>query len=114
MNSALGDVNLQNDLDFSLCVMPFICHMVTTSDDWMKSKMEVSADQHITVEYQRLSLIEIIFINYQTSKLQSNYIQVGDIGNAQDFSNIAPIVLSRGFSSEILIGVRQKNSAMKD
>jgi len=42
--------------------------MVATSDEWMKSKIEVSADWCITVEYQRLSLIRIIFINYQTSE----------------------------------------------
>ena len=34
------------------------------------------------------------------------YIQVGDIGDTQNFSSIAPIALSGGFSSEILIGVR--------
>ena len=30
--------------------------------------MEVSTDWCITVEYQRLSLIRIIFIDYQTSE----------------------------------------------
>jgi len=34
----------QNDLGFSLCAALSICHMVTTSDKWMKSEMEVSAD----------------------------------------------------------------------
>jgi len=47
--------------------------MVVTSDDRKKFKMGVSADWCVTVEYQRLSSIRIIFIDYQTSKLQYNY-----------------------------------------
>ena len=35
--------------------------------------MEVSTDWYIAIEHQRLSLIRIIFIDYQTSKLQCNY-----------------------------------------
>ena len=70
--------------------------------------MEVSADWCIAIEYWRLSLIKIIFVNYQTSKLQYNYqfyIQRDNIGNAQNFSSIAPITPSRDFSVETLIGV---------
>ena len=37
--------------------MPSVCHMVTTSDDREKSKMEVSADWCVTVEHWRLSSI---------------------------------------------------------
>jgi len=44
VNSVLGDANLWNDLGFSLCAALSVCYVVTTSDDWMKSKMEVSAD----------------------------------------------------------------------
>jgi len=42
--------------------------MVATSDK-EKSEMEVSTDWCVTVEYQRLSSIRIIFVDYQTSKL---------------------------------------------
>ena len=69
MNSVLGNVNLWNDLDFSLYAVPSVCYMITTSDDWMKSKIEVSADQCVAIEYQKLSSIGIIFVNYQTNKL---------------------------------------------
>jgi len=31
--------------------------------------MKVSADWYITIEYQRLSSISIIFVDYQTSEL---------------------------------------------
>jgi len=34
----------QNDLDFSLYAMQFVCCMSATSDKWMKSKMKVSAN----------------------------------------------------------------------
>jgi len=37
-------VDLWNDLGFSLYVALSVCHVVTTSDDREKSKMEVSAD----------------------------------------------------------------------
>jgi len=39
----------------------------------MKSEIGVSADWCVAVEHQRLSSIRIIFIDYQTSKLQYNY-----------------------------------------
>jgi len=72
INSVLGDANLWNDLGFSLCAILFIYYIVTTLDEWMKSKMGVSADWYITIEYWRSSSIGI-FINYQASKLQYNY-----------------------------------------
>jgi len=37
-------VNLWNDLSFSLCAVPSVCYIVTTSDKRKKSKMEVSTD----------------------------------------------------------------------
>ena len=70
--------------------------------------MGMSADQYIDIEYWRSSSIRIIFIDYQTSKLQCNYqsyIQERTIGDAWGFSNIALIVLSGGFSGRTLTGV---------
>jgi len=66
-------VDLWNDLGFSLCAALSVCCIVTTSDDRKKSKMGVSADWCVTIEYQRSSLIRVVFIDYQTSKLQYNY-----------------------------------------
>ena len=66
-------VDLWNNLSFSLCAAPSVCHVITTSDDRKKSKMEVSADWCVAIEHQRSSSIRVIFINYQTSKLQCNY-----------------------------------------
>ena len=46
--------------------------------------MGVSTDWYITIEHQRLSLIRIIFVDYQTSELQYNYqsyIQADNIGD---------------------------------
>jgi len=37
-------MDLWTNLGFSLCAVPSVCHMVTTSDDRKKSKMGVSAD----------------------------------------------------------------------
>ena len=70
--------------------------------------MEVSTNWYVAIEYWRLSSIRIIFIDYQTSKLQYNYqsyIQMDIIGDTQDFSGKAPITLSRGFSIETLTEV---------
>ena len=70
--------------------------------------MEVSTDWYVTIEYQRLSLIRVIFVDYQTSELQCNYqfyIQGDNIGDTQSFSDIAPIFSNRDFSDETLIGV---------
>jgi len=73
VNSVLGDVNLWNNLGFSLYAMPSVYYIITTSDDWMKSEVGVSVDWCVAIEYWRLSSIGIIFINYQTSELQYNY-----------------------------------------
>jgi len=59
--------DLWNDLGFSLYAVLSVCHMVTTSDDREKS------DWCVTIEHQKLSSIRVIFVNYQTSKLQYNY-----------------------------------------
>jgi len=53
--------------------MPFVCHVVTTSDERKKSREEVSTDWCVTVEHQELSSIIFIFVDYQTSELQCNY-----------------------------------------
>ena len=68
----------------------------------------MSADWCVTVEHWRLSSIKVIFINYQTSKLQCNYqsyIQTESIGDAQVFSSKTSITPSGGFSVETLTGV---------
>ena len=49
--------------------------------------MGVSTDWYVAVEYWRLSLIRIIFVDYQTSELQYNYqsyIQIDNIEDAKD------------------------------
>ena len=66
-------MNLWNNLGFSLCATPSVCCMVVTSDDGEKSEMKISADWCVTVEHWRLSSIRVIFVDYQTSKLQCNY-----------------------------------------
>jgi len=38
--------------------------MVVTSDDRKKSEMEVSADWCVAIEYQRLSSIRVIIVDY--------------------------------------------------
>ena len=73
INSVLDDVNLWNGLGFSLYTVLSVCYVITTSDDVKKSKMGVSADWCVTVEHWGSSSIRVIFINYQTSKLQCNY-----------------------------------------
>jgi len=65
--------NLLNDLSFSLCAMLSDCCIVATSDKGKKSKIEVSADRCVAIEHWRSSLIRVIFVDYQTSKLQYNY-----------------------------------------
>ena len=37
-------MDLWNDLGFSLCAVPSVCCIVTTSDNRKKSEMRVSAD----------------------------------------------------------------------
>ena len=66
-------MDLWNNLGFSLCAVPPVCHVVTISDDRKKSEMGVSANWCVAIEYQRLTSIRVIFINYQTSELQCNY-----------------------------------------
>jgi len=66
-------VDSWNDLGLSLYAVPSVCHVVTILDDREKSKMGVSADWCVAIEYWRLSSIRVIFIDYQTSELQCNY-----------------------------------------
>jgi len=66
-------MDLWNNLGFSLCAVPSVCCVVATSDDRKKSEVRVSADWCITIEYWRLSSIRVIFVDYQTSKLQCIY-----------------------------------------
>jgi len=47
--------------------------MVATSDNKEKSEMEVSANWYVAIKHQRSSSIRVIFVDYQTSKLQYNY-----------------------------------------
>ena len=54
-------MDLWNDLGFSLCTVPSVCHMVTTSDDGKKSEIEVSADWCVAVKCWGLSLIKDYF-----------------------------------------------------
>ena len=49
--------DLWNNLGFSLYAMPSVCCVVATSDDREKSKMKVSANWCVAVEYWRSSLI---------------------------------------------------------
>jgi len=51
VNSVFGNANLWNNLGFSLCATLSVCHVVTTSDKWKKSEMEVSADWCIAIEH---------------------------------------------------------------
>ena len=74
----------------------------------MRLAIEVSTNWYVTVEHQRSSSIRIIFVNYQTSKLQYNYqsyMQVYTVEDTWSFSSIASIAPSRGFSGRTLIGV---------
>ena len=61
VNSVLDDVNLWNDLGFSLCIALSVCHIVTTSDEQIKSEMEVSDDWCVAVEHWRSSSIRVYF-----------------------------------------------------
>ena len=110
VNSILSNMNLQNNLSFSLCAVLSVCHVVATSHELMKSEIEVSANWCIAIKHQKLSSVRIIFIDYQTSKLQYNYqpyIQVEVIRDVQGFNGVALITLSKGFSGETLIGVEE-------
>ena len=101
-------MDLWNDLGFSLCTVPSVCHVVATSDNRKKSEMRVSASWYIAIEHWRLSSIRVIFTDYQTSKLQCNYqsyIQMDSIKDAWSFSGKTPITLSGGFSIKTLTGI---------
>ena len=73
MGLAWRYANLLNNLSFSLCAVLSNCCIVATSDKGKKSKIKVSADECVTIEHWRSSSIKVIFIDYQTSKLQCNY-----------------------------------------
>ena len=60
----LRDVNLWNDLGFSLYATLSICHMVIISDRKKKYKIGVSTDWCIAIEHWRSSSIRIIFVDY--------------------------------------------------
>jgi len=64
---------LKNNLGFSLYTVLSDCYIVTTLDERKKSEMKVSTNWCVAVVHQRLSSIRIIFVDYQTSKLQCNY-----------------------------------------
>ncbi len=66
-------MDLWNNLGFSLYAALSVYCVVTTSDDEKKSEIGVSADWCVAIEYQQLSSIRVIFVNYQTSELQCNY-----------------------------------------
>jgi len=53
--------------------MPSIYYVVATSDNRKKSEMRVSANWCVAIEYWGSSSIRVIFVDYQTSKLQYNY-----------------------------------------
>ena len=46
--------------------------MVVTSNERKKSERGMSINWCVAIEHQRLSSIRIIFVDYQTSKLQCN------------------------------------------
>ena len=52
-------MDLWNNLGFSLCAMPSVCHMVATSDDGKKFEIIVSANWYITVKHWRSSSIRV-------------------------------------------------------
>ena len=43
--------NLWNNLGFSLCATPSVCHVVATLDEEKKSEMRVSTNWCVAVEY---------------------------------------------------------------
>ena len=69
----------------------------------------MSTNWCVAIEYWRSSSIEVIFVDYQTSKLQCNYqsyIQICTIEDACGFSGIASIAPSEDFSVKTLTGVQ--------
>jgi len=66
-NSRLGSLIILSSMVYTkryLCAIPSICHMVAILDEWIKFKIEVSADLVYCIEHQRLSSIGVIFIDY--------------------------------------------------
>jgi len=59
INSVLGDMNLWNGLGFSLYAVLFVCHIATTSNEWVKSEIGVSADWCVAIEHWELSSIRV-------------------------------------------------------
>jgi len=51
------DLDLWNDLGFSLCTVLSVCHIVATSDVGKKSEMRVSAEWCVAIEHWRSSSI---------------------------------------------------------
>jgi len=47
--------------------------VVVISNERKKSEMEVSTDWWVAFEHWKLSSVEVIFVDYQTSELQYNY-----------------------------------------
>ena len=52
-------VDLWNDLGFSLCAAPSVCHVVTASDEGGKVWVGVSTNWCVTVEHWRLSSMRV-------------------------------------------------------
>jgi len=68
-------MNLWNNLGFSLYAAPSNYYVIANLDERKKSEMGVSTDWCVAVKVKhwRLSSIRVIFVDYQTSKLQCNY-----------------------------------------
>jgi len=52
-------MDLWNNLGFSLCAAPSVCHVVATSDDEEKVRVGGSTDWCVTVEYWRSSSMRV-------------------------------------------------------
>jgi len=59
VNSVFDNTNLWNDFRFSLYAAPSVCHIVATSDEWMKFEIGVSTNGCVAVEHWRLSSIRV-------------------------------------------------------
>jgi len=62
-------VDLWNNLGFSLYTAPSVYCMVAISNRRKKCEIEVSTGWCVAVNYWKLSSIEVIFVDYQTSEL---------------------------------------------
>ena len=65
--------NLWNDLGFSLCAVPSICYVVTTSDNREKSKIGVSTDLVCHVISQTPKHVQDMF-NFNTTSNPHGYL----------------------------------------